>query len=151
MKILQITLSNSNTLNATFEAFSLLVVYALASATGGWKGAAPWIHNHRDSEISPSFPQICSVRRLTESREAWVITIWQHSKNRPPQHRKIKISKSCLKSWRMTKSFCTFSGKKKKVIKNIFHFSTKSQALTALWGILQVLSAFTAVSTSNPH
>lgn len=132
---LEITASDPNILQPIFEAFSLLMVCALASAQRRWKGCSP-AAQPVPFVLSPPFPPLCAVTRLTASREAWVITIWQHSKNRPPEHgKKIKILQSRLESWEMTKSFCTFQGKKKK----IFHFSTKSQALTALWGLLQVL------------
>lgn len=108
----EIPVSDPKILQPTFEAFSLLMVCALASARGGWKGCSPAAQPVL-FVLSPPFPPLGTVTRLTASRKAWVITIWQHSKHRPPEHGdKIKILQSCLESWEMTKSFCTFEGKK---------------------------------------
>lgn len=144
----EITVSDPKILQPTFEAFSLLMVCALASARGGWKGCSPAAQPVL-FVLSPLFPPLGIVTRLTASREAWVITIWQHSKHRPPEHgEKIKILQSCLESWEITKSFCTFEGKKKH---KIFHFFYKEPSSDSSLGAFAGPSAFTAVSTSNPH
>lgn len=136
MKILQTTRSSSNILNPTFEAFTLLLVYVLAGAAGGWKGATPCIQSLQLSDFTslPTKPQ----RNNTDNKQASLghhhmaaqqeqtTTMWDTG-----------ILKGCLKSWELTKSFCTFGKRKWK--KKPSHVSTVSQALTAFWGLLQVL------------
>lgn len=148
MKILQVTLSNSNILNPTFETFSLLMVYALASVPGGWKGATPWIQSLQFSDFT-SFPTNLQFNK-TDSKQG---SLGHHhmaaQREQTTRTWKIEILKSCLESWVTTKSFCTF-GKRKKKIKNLTFHHREPSSDSSL-GAFAGPSAFTAVSTSTPH
>lgn len=149
MKILRSHWAALNILNATSEAFSLLMVCALARAPGGWKGATPRVESLQFRDFT-SFP--ADLQRNQRDSKQGSLGHHHMAAQQEQTTRKWKIKiflKSCLESWEMTKSFCTF-GKGEKKNKNLT-FLHKEPSSDSSLGAFAGPSAFTAVSTSTPH